>query len=68
MRRLKTLIAVLMLVFVSGLAAPQALAGETSTPPAPGETSTPPGETSTPPGFAASAGVLLQIHGQSWSD
>jgi hypothetical protein len=67
MRKLKTLVAILMLVFVLGLAAPQALAGETSTPPAPGETSTPPGETSTPPGFADWASVLVQIFGQSWS-
>jgi hypothetical protein len=73
MRKLKTFVAVLMLVFVLGLAAPQALAGETSAPPAPGETQSPPGETNSPPGdghttgFADWASALSLIFGNSWT-
>lgn len=60
MRKLKTFVAVLMLVFVLGIAVPQALAGEVNTPP--GETSGPPapGETQGPSitGTAKSPGII----------
>ena len=65
MSKLKTFVAVLMLVFVLGLAAPQALAGDMNEPP--GETNAPPGETQGPPSFADWASVLVQIFGQTWS-
>lgn len=65
MRKLKTFIAVLMLLFVLGLAAPQALAGEIEIPP--GDTLTPPGQIETPPGFADWANIIIQICGNSWS-
>ena len=55
MRKLKTFVAVLMLVFVLGIAVQQAFAGDTMTPPGetqgppvPGEMNTPPGETQGP--------------------
>ena len=68
MSKLKTFVAVLMLVFVLGLAAPQVLAGETQ---CPGALQTPPGETQTPPGeiqgpgFADWARIIFQILGAS---
>jgi len=65
MRKLKKVVAVLMLVFMLGLAAPQALAGDMNDPP--GETNSPPGETQTPPSFADWASVFVQILGQTWS-
>jgi hypothetical protein len=73
MRKLKTFVGVLMLAFVLGLAAPQALAGEITGPPAPREINTPPGETQTPPrdghttGFADWASALSLIFGNSWT-
>ena len=66
MRKLKRVIPVLMLVFVLGLAAPQALAGEVTTPPAPGETSCPPGDGHTT-GFADWVDALSTIFGNSWT-
>jgi len=78
MSKLKTFVAVLMLIFVLGLAAPQALAGDMNEPP--GETNAPPGitgELNTPPapapgdtpgtGFASWAKIFFQILGNSWS-
>ena len=76
MRKLKKFVAVLMSVFVLGIAAPQALAGDmNTTPTTPGETNTPPGETSGPPApgetqgptLAAWAKIILQILGNSWN-
>ena len=67
MRKLKTFIAVLMLVFVLGLAAPQALASDVnSTPTTPGETSCPPGDGHTT-GFADWVDALSTIFGNSWT-
>ena len=70
MRKLKTFVAVLMLVFVVGLAAPQALAGQIETPGftepqnAPGDIDTPgiTGEIHTP-GFATWAKIFFLMFG-----
>ena len=77
MRKMKTFIGVLMLVFVLGLAAPQALAGDQHTPgvlqgppaeTAPGEVHTPglAGEINAPPTLADWTKMLIQILGNSW--
>lgn len=74
MRKLKTFVAVLMLVFVLGLAAPQALAGDMHTPgfTEPGEMQSPPGQTETPPGdtqgpgLATWASTIFLILGSVW--
>ena len=75
MRKVKTFLAVLMLVFVLGLATPQALAGDTLTPPGltgetqtpPGQLDSPPGTTQGPPGFADWANIIIQILGNGWN-
>ena len=71
MRKLKTFVAALMLVFVLGISAPQTLAGELQTPP--GNTESSPGQTEAPPGgtqgtgFASWANMILQICGNGWN-
>jgi hypothetical protein len=73
MRKLKTFVAALMLVFVLGIAAPQALAGDMNSPPAPapGDVGFPPGDIHIPgraaPGVAFWARTLVLILGNSWN-
>jgi hypothetical protein len=57
MRKLKTFVAALMLVFVLGIAAPQALAGDMNSPPAPA-----PGDVGFPPGDIQTPGIAGDIH------